>query len=127
MKRDLLEIKILVDKKIIVESLHRIGIADKKRKILYPSCYLFSKDGKDYLCHFKELFLLDEKKEAYDNISQQDIQRKNAIAFCLKNWGMIDVATEAIEPHDCFVFVLPHKVKAEWQIVHKFSAKLSEK
>ena len=51
MNIELLEVQCLVDKKVIKESLARIGIADKKRKILYPSVYLYEKDGKDYLCH----------------------------------------------------------------------------
>lgn len=121
MNIELLEIKCLVDKKVIKESLSRIGIADKKRKILYPSAYLYEKDGKDYLCHFKELFLVNNKTDAYNNISSEDIYRKNSIAFCLKNWKLIDVDDEKIKEHERFVFVLPHSQKLEWKIIHKFT------
>lgn len=122
MNIELLEITTLVDKKVIKESLCRIGICDKKRKILYPSCYLYEKDGKDYLCHFKELFVINDKDgTSYNNISQEDIARKNAIAFCLKNWKLIDVDMEKIIPHERFVFVLPHSQKSEFKIIHKYS------
>ncbi len=123
MKIDLLEIKLLVDRKVVAESLQRIGIADKKRKILYPSCYLYNIDGKDYLCHFKELFIINDKDgTAYNNISLDDIARKNAIAFCLKNWKLITVDEEKIKEHERFVFVLPHSQKKEWTVIHKFSS-----
>lgn len=122
MNNELLEIQCLVDKKVIKESLARIGIADKKRKILYPSCYLYEQDGKDYIVHFKQMFLLGEKNDSYNNISEEDIHRLHAIAFCLKNWKLISVDDEKIKDHDRFVFVLPHSQKADWQIIHKFSS-----
>lgn len=122
MNIELLEVQCLVDKKVIKESLSRIGIADKKRKILYPSAYLYEKDGKDYLVHFKQMFLLGGKEDAYNNISEEDMHRLHAIAFCLKNWKLITVDEEKIKEHERFVFVLPHSQKNEWQIIHKFSS-----
>lgn len=120
MNIEMLPTRLLVDRKVVVESLQRIGISDKKRKILYPSCYLYSVDGFDYLCHFKELFMLKNSKNSYNNISSEDICRRNSIAFCLKNWGLIDVSNDLIEQHERFVFVLPHSQKSEWKIIHKF-------
>jgi hypothetical protein len=117
---NLLEVKVLVDDKVIKETLNRIGIANKKEKILFPSCYLYEKEGKHYLVHFKQLFLLT-RETAYNAICEDDILRRNAIAFCLKNWGLIDVADESIAPHNKFVFVLPHNQKSEWKISHKFN------
>lgn len=122
MNIELLEIQCLVDKKVIKESLSRIGIADKKRKILYPSVYLYEKDGKDYLVHFKQMFLLGDKEDAYNNISEEDIHRLYAIAFCLKNWKLINVDEEKIKEHERFVFVLPYSQKNEWRIIHKYSS-----
>lgn len=117
-----IEITCLVDKKVIKESLCRIGISDKKRKILYPSCYLYSKDGKDYIAHFKMLFVLNNQSESYNNISIDDIHRLHAIAFCLRNWKLINVEDEKIPNHDRFVFVLPHSEKSSWRIVHKYTS-----
>jgi hypothetical protein len=121
MNKELLEVEIKSDKKIIIESLSRIGISDKKRKILYPSCYLYEKDNKYYIAHFKQLFLIDGNEDGYDNISDEDICRRNSIVFCLKNWGLVDVDLEKIKPFDRFVFVLPHSQKKEWKIFHKYT------
>lgn len=120
--KDLLEVKVLngVDTKVIKETLNRIGIANKKKKILYPSCYLFSIGDDDYLVHFKQMFLLT-RESAYDAICEDDILRRNAIAFCLRQWGLIEVDDKEIDPHNKFVFVLPHNQKHDWKISHKFN------
>jgi hypothetical protein len=117
---NLLEVKVLVDRKVIQETLNRIGISNKKKKILYPSCYLYSLEDRDYLLHFKQLFLLT-REGAYNAICEDDLLRRNAIAFCLRSWGLIEVDEEKILPHNRFVFVLPHNQKNEWQISHKFN------
>jgi hypothetical protein len=122
MNDEMLEVKVLVEQKVIKETLNRIGIANKKKKILYPSCYLYEDDGKMYLVHFKQLFLLT-REGAYNAICDDDLFRRNAIAFCLRQWGLIDVDEEKINPHDRFVFVLPHNQKDEWCISHKFNFK----
>ena len=41
----LLEVKLLVDKWVIEETLSRIGIVDYKKKIIYQSCHLFEQFG----------------------------------------------------------------------------------
>jgi len=117
---NLLKIKVLVDTKVISETCSRIGIANKKKKILYPSCYVYIIDNEYYLVHFKQMFLLT-RETAYNAVCEDDLLRRNAIAFCLKNWGLIDVADEEIEPHNKFVFVLPHNQKNDWVISHKFN------
>ncbi len=119
---DLLEVKLLVDKKIIIESLSRIGIANKKTKVLFPSCYLYEDNGRYYIAHFKQLFLLT-RNDSYNNICKEDIIRRNAIAFCLKNWKLIDIEDEKIQPYNKMVFVLPFKEKKNWRISHKFNFK----
>lgn len=119
-KDDLLDVEVLVDDKVIKETLNRIGIANKKKKILYPSCYLYNNDGKNYLVHFKQMFLLT-RENAYNAICEDDLLRRNAVAFCLKNWGLIEVKDIDIEPYNKFVFVLPHNQKQDWTILHKFN------
>jgi len=117
---NLVEVTLLADEKVIKETCNRCGIANKKQKILYPSCYLYEQDGTYYIAHFKELFMLT-RDNGYNNISEEDITRRNAVIFCLKNWGLIDVEEKEIEPHDIFVFVLPHKEKRDWRISHKIN------
>ena len=114
------EIQPKADLKIIRETLARIGIANKRQKILYPSCYLIQNFEEYYIVHFKELFLM-LRNNGYNNISEEDIQRKNAIIFNLKNWGLIDVDDSLIEDHSKYVFVLPHSMKREYKIYHKFN------
>ena len=117
---NLIEVKPLVDLKIIRETLARIGIANKKQKILYPSCYLIQNFEEFYIVHFKELFMM-LRENSYNNISEEDTQRKNAIIFNLKNWGLIDVDESLIEDHQKYVFVLPHSEKKDYRIYHKFN------
>ena len=62
------------------ETLTRIGVSSRKEKVLYQSCHILHKQGKYYIVHFKELFALDGKPS---NISENDIQRRNAIAKTL--------------------------------------------
>lgn len=114
---DLLKIKLLTDKKVVQETTNRIGIANKRKKILYPSCYIYEKEGDIYLAHFKQLFAL--RDTGYNNVCEEDIKRRNAVAFCLSNWQLIEVDKNDIEPHDTFVFVLPYKEKCQWTIYHK--------
>jgi len=114
---ELLKVRLLTDKKVVQETINRIGIANKRKKILYPSCYIYEKDGETYLVHFKQLFAL--RDNGYNNVCEEDIKRRNAVAFCLANWNLIEVDEKEIEPHDTFVFVLPHKEKHEWKISHK--------
>ena len=64
----LLEVRIAQEQDFlkIKETLTRIGVASKKEKKLYQSCHILHKRGKYYIVHFKELFLLLERKEAED-------------------------------------------------------------
>lgn len=117
----LIEIKPMADIAVIKETLSRCGIANKKKKILYPSCYLYEAFGVYYVAHFKQLFLLT-RQDGYNNLCDEDLARRNGIIFCLKNWGLIEVDENIIEPHDRFIFVLPHKEKSQWTISNKFNA-----
>jgi len=117
---NLVKVELCADEKVIKETCNRCGIANKKKKILYPSCYLYEQDGEYYIAHFKELFLLT-RDNGYNNLSEEDVKRRNAVIFCLKNWGLIEVEDEDIEPHDVFVFVLPHSQKRDWRISHKIN------
>lgn len=119
----LIEIVPKVDLKVIEETLSRIGIANKKEKILYPSCYLFQNIEKYYIVHFKELFALT-RPNAYLNISDTDISRKNSVICRLASWGLIEIVNfEDLKSCDDFIFVLPYKEKKinNWKIIHKFN------
>lgn len=124
--KTMVEVKLLADSKIVKETLSRMGIANKKKNILYPSCYLYQNFESYYVVHFKEMFLLT-RANGYNNISNKDIERKNSIIFCLENWGLVEVLDKkTIEPHDEFVYVLPFKDKHKWNIQHKFNVSSTE-
>ena len=70
------------------ETLTRIGVSSRKEKVLYQSCHILHKQGRYYIVHFKELFALDGKPS---NLTENDVQRRNAIANLLEEWGLIKV------------------------------------
>ena len=122
--KELVEVELLKDYNVVVETLSRLGIANKKKNILYPTCYLYQNLEKFYIVHFKELFLLT-RPNGYNNMSLEDYGRKNSIIWCLIQWGLIKlpegVGIKKIEPHDTFIFVLPYKDKKDWEIQDKFN------
>ncbi len=67
----------------IRETLSRIGVASRKDKTLYQSCHILHKQGKYYIVHFKEMFLLDGKRSDF---TEDDKARRNTIANLLHEW-----------------------------------------
>lgn len=122
---EFLEIKPQVDLKVIKETLTRMGVANKREKTIFPSCYLYEEKKQFFLVHFKQLFTLT-RSTGYNNMSKQDYTRRNAIAFCLKNWNLINVPMENIEPHNVNIFVLPFGDKSLWSFSHKFNMSVIE-
>jgi len=63
----------------IRETLTRIGVASRKDQKLYQSCHILHKQGRYFIVHFKELFLLDGKPS---NLLLNDIQRRTSKGYC---------------------------------------------
>lgn len=70
------------------ETLTRIGIASRKENKLFQSCHILHKQGRYFIVHFKELFLLDGKTA---NLLENDVQRRNTIITLLSDWGLVTV------------------------------------
>lgn len=123
--KKLLEVRLLVDQKVIEETLTRIGIVDKKKNVIYQSCHLLKHFNTFYLAHFKQLFVLSTSKNGFPgfgNVSLEDIQRRNSIAFLLIKWGMISIQDPSeIEPHTTKIEVVPYKEKHNYRLVKKFN------
>jgi len=106
----------------VKETLTRIGVASRKDKKLYQSCHILHKQGKYYITHFKELFMLDGKVNNFDD---EDKARRNAIINLLEEWNLIKVVNhEQIEDPVAplsQIKVLPYKEKGEWDLVPKYS------
>ena len=104
------------------ETLTRIGVASKKDQTLYQSCHILHKQGKYYVVHFKELFLLDGKEA---DLSENDIGRRNTICRLLEEWGLLSVVDpESIQDPVAplsQIKIVSHKEKAEWALVAKYT------
>jgi hypothetical protein len=104
------------------ETLTRIGVSSRKEKVLYQSCHILHKQSKYYIVHFKELFALDGKPS---NISENDIQRRNAIANLLEEWGLIKVLNKHILENNIAplhqIKIISFKEKDQWELITKYN------
>jgi len=105
----------------IRETLTRIGVASRKDKKLYQSCHILHKQGRYFIVHFKELFMLDGKKS---NLEQSDIERRNTIATLLSDWGLLDWSVNS-EDYPCaplrLIKIIPYREKNEWELCPKYN------
>jgi hypothetical protein len=105
----------------IKETLTRIGVASRKDNTLYQSCHILHKQGKYYIVHFKELFMLDGKPS---NFSEEDRGRRNTIAKLLEQWGLLKVVNEQMMEDQAPISqikIIPHKEKDNWNLVAKYN------
>lgn len=102
------------------ETLTRIGVASRKDKKLYQSCHILHKQGRYFIVHFKELFLLDGKKS---NLEENDVARRNTIAQLMSDWGLITLETKAVEPMAPMrqIKIIPYREKNEWELCPKYN------
>jgi hypothetical protein len=104
------------------ETLTRIGVSSRKEKVLYQSCHILHKQGKYYIVHFKELFALDGKPS---NITENDIQRRNAIADLLEEWGLVKILNPKVIEDNIAplhqIKIISFKEKDDWQLIAKYN------
>ena len=106
----------------IRETLTRIGVASRKDKTLFQSCHILHKQGRYYIVHFKELFILDGKPT---NFSENDQARRNTIANLLVEWSLIQLVNS--EQTSTLVVplnqlkILSYKEKEEWMLTAKYN------
>ena len=105
----------------IRETLTRIGVASRKDNKLFQSCHILHKQGRYFIVHFKELFLLDGKPS---NLVENDIERRNTISTLLADWGLInmvnpDVAKDLAPLRQ--IKVIPFKEKSQWELCPKYN------
>ena len=103
------------------ETLTRIGVASRRENKLFQSCHILHKQGRYFIVHFKELFLLDGKPS---NLLENDIQRRNTIATLLSDWGLVTLL-EPSRAKDTAplrqIKVIPFKEKSEWELCPKYN------
>ena len=106
----------------IKETLTRIGVASKKEhNTLFQSCHILHKQGRYFIVHFKELFMLDGKPS---NFSEDDIGRRNTIATLLSDWGLLTIVDELqaqIKTSLRQIKIISHRDKNEWNLESKYS------
>ena len=106
----------------IKETLSRIGVASKKDNTLYQSCHILHKQGKYYITHFKELFLLDGKQSDFD---ENDKGRRNTIVDLLEEWGLLEVVSKdkVAEPKAPIsqIKIISYKEKEDWNLIPKYT------
>lgn len=106
----------------VKETLSRIGIASKKDNTLYQSCHILHKQGKYYVVHFKQLFLLDNKKSDF---TEDDKARLNTIANLLHDWELVNLVDEkkSETPTSALsqIKIITHKEKSGWTLVAKYT------
>lgn len=105
----------------IRETLTRIGVASRKDQKLYQSCHILHKQGRYFIVHFKELFLLDGKPS---NLIENDLERRNTIATLLADWGLVTIvapsSAKSLAPLRQ-IKVIPFKEKAQWELCPKYN------
>jgi len=110
----------------IRETLTRIGVASRKDQKLFQSCHILHKQGRYFIVHFKELFLLDGKPS---NLIKNDLERRNTIATLLSDWGLVTILNEEVA-QDCAplrqIKVIPYKEKSQWDLCPKYNIGNSE-
>ena len=105
----------------IRETLTRIGVASRKDNKLYQSCHILHKQGRYFIVHFKELFLLDGKPS---NLIENDIQRRNTIATLLADWGLVSIVDNSLVKDKAplrQIKVIPYKEKSQWELCPKYN------
>ena len=109
------------------ETLTRIGVASRRDNKLFQSCHILHKQGRYFIVHFKELFLLDGKPS---NLLENDVQRRNTIAVLLADWGLISIlnpdAAKDVAPLRQ-IKVIPFKDKTQWELCPKYNIGNSSK
>ena len=105
----------------IRETLTRIGVASRKDQKLFQSCHILHKQGRYFIVHFKELFLLDGKPSS---LLENDVQRRNTIATLLADWGLVTIMKPEIAKELAplrQIKVIPFKEKTQWELCPKYN------
>jgi|TARA_R110000803_G_scaffold60068_3_gene119162 hypothetical protein len=102
------------------ETLTRIGVASRHDNKLFQSCHILHKQGRYFIVHFKELFLLDGKPS---NLLENDIHRRNTIATLLSDWGLVQFSLEEALTRAPLrqIKVVSYKEKSKWELCPKYN------
>lgn len=106
---------------VVRETLSRIGVSPKGKKILYQSCHLIHKNDIYIIAHFKELFALDGLPS---NVSEDDIKRRNTIINLLADWELLEVVDKEKITDKMPISglkIIKHGERNNWELIPKFN------
>lgn len=104
----------------VKETLQRIGIPSPKTKTLYQTAHILHKQGRYYICHFKEMFSIDGRETT---ISETDLSRRNLIVQMLEQWELVKAKTDSWKTNVAnprSVKVLRHSDRDDWTLAPKY-------
>lgn len=106
----------------IKETLSRIGISSKREhNVLFQSCHILHKQGKYFILHFKELFMLDGKTA---NFTEEDRRRRNTIVSLLSDWSLLKIV-DSTQISDTTslrqIKIIPFRDKPAWDLQSKYN------
>ena len=106
----------------IKETLTRIGVSSKKdHNTLYQSCHILHKQGRYFIVHFKELFMLDGKPS---NFSKDDLCRRNTITTLMSDWGLLNIVDQSMAEEKTTlrsIKIISHREKSDWCLESKYT------
>lgn len=109
------------DYMILKETLSRIGVSPKVKKVLYQSCHLIHKNDVYLIAHFKELFGLDGLPT---NTTEEDLQRRNAIVCLLEEWELLEIVDKEKVKNKMPINglkIVKYNEKESWELIPKFN------
>ena len=116
-----IELKKPDDFLLIKETLRRIGICANRSSTLVQTCHIFHKQGKYYITHFKEMYLIDGKQA---DIRIDDIYRRNYIAKLICSWNLCTPSN--FDPDELEIGnakhttkIIKHSEAKNWNLVSK--------
>lgn len=120
-EKSLLEVKLVTDDSFLKvrETLTRIGISTADNT-LFQSCHIKYRGGRYYICHFKEMYMLDGRTS---DITVDDINRRNVIAKLLNDWGLITLLEPSkvdYKVDTTNIRIVLFKDKHLWNLVPKY-------
>lgn len=106
------------------ETLTRMGLPAKRtsenqKPILWQSCHIFHRQGRYYICHFKQLFQLDGRTKVTD-FTDEDQDRTEFVLALLEEWGLVRSLYDFDKPENTNLVVIPYVKKSEWDLRAKY-------
>lgn len=105
------------------ETLTRIGLparSAENKQTLWQTCHVLHKQGRYFIVHFKQLFLLDGRSKV-TNFTDEDEDRTEFIVNLLETWGLVTSLVEIDPEIEANVLIIPYKDKHNWLLKAKYT------